>query len=234
VVTDPAGSLAHAAELERRDEAVAARLEGVRALAGRTGSLRERAAATRSALDILPRELDELAGRIAAGEAAAARARDELADAERRLAAVEGRRRRRDDELERARSEVETARQQLLDAERELDRLTTLRSSLRADLADRERERTALLAAAADVARELRAVPQLADPALAEPGGTLASLEEWGARARAALFVAQGTLETERERIVLEANALGTAVLGESLGGSSVSVIRRRVEERLG
>jgi hypothetical protein len=33
---------------------------------------------------------------------------------------------------------------------------------------------------------------------------------------------------------VLEANALGTAVLGESLGASSVAVVRRRLEDRLG
>ena len=59
-------------------------------------------------------------------------------------------------------------------------------------------------------------------------------VEEWGARVRSALFVARGTLETERERIVVEANALGTAVLGETLGGSSVAVIRRRLEESLG
>ena len=59
-------------------------------------------------------------------------------------------------------------------------------------------------------------------------------LEEWGARVRSALFVARGTLETERERVVTEANALGTAVLGESLGASSVAVVRRRLEERLG
>ena len=66
------------------------------------------------------------------------------------------------------------------------------------------------------------------------PGMTLDEVEEWGARVRSALFVARGTLETERERIVAEANALGTAVLGESLGRSSVAVVRRRLEESLG
>ena len=70
----------------------------------------------------------------------------------------------------------------------------------------------------------------MTDSARDEPGDTLADVEEWGARVRAGLFVAQGTLETERERIVAEANALGTAVLGEDLGGSSVALVRRRVE----
>jgi hypothetical protein len=47
------------------------------------------------------------------------------------------------------------------------------------------------------------------------------------------LFVVRGTLETERERVVVEANALGSAVLGEALGASSVATVRRRVEQAL-
>ena len=66
-----------------------------------------------------------------------------------------------------------------------------------------------------------------------DPGETLDGIDEWGARVRSSLFVARGTLETERERIVVEANALAAAVLGESLGASSVAVVRRRLEERL-
>ena len=69
---------------------------------------------------------------------------------------------------------------------------------------------------------------------MSEPGMTLAVVEARRDAVVFALFVARGTLETERERIVVEANALGTAVLGESLGGSSVAVIRRRLEESLG
>ena len=45
------------------------------------------------------------------------------------------------------------------------------------------------------------------------------------------VLVARGTLEAERERIVVEANALAAGALGESLGGSSVTVVRRRLEE---
>ena len=75
---------------------------------------------------------------------------------------------------------------------------------------------------------------RIAESARGDPGSDLDDVEEWGARVRSALFVARGTLETERERIVVEANALGTAVLGETLGGSSVAVIRRRLEESLG
>ncbi len=51
---------------------------------------------------------------------------------------------------------------------------------------------------------------------------------------RSALLVARGSLEAERERIVVEANALGAAVLGESLGARSVALVRRRLETELG
>jgi hypothetical protein len=37
-------------------------------------------------------------------------------------------------------------------------------------------------------------------------------------------------LEAERERVVVEANVLGTSVLGEELGAASVALVRRRLE----
>jgi hypothetical protein len=58
----------------------------------------------------------------------------------------------------------------------------------------------------------------------------LAELEDWGGQVRSALFVARGTLEAERERVVVEANVLGASVLGEQLGASSVALVRRRIE----
>jgi hypothetical protein len=41
-------------------------------------------------------------------------------------------------------------------------------------------------------------------------------------------------LETERERVVVEANVLGASVLGEQLGASSVALVRRRLESAAG
>ena len=66
------------------------------------------------------------------------------------------------------------------------------------------------------------------------PGVSLAEIEEWGARAHAALFLVRGSLEGERERLVLEANGLAAAALGDHAGGSSVALVRRRLEESLG
>jgi hypothetical protein len=45
------------------------------------------------------------------------------------------------------------------------------------------------------------------------------------------LLVSRGTLEAERERVVVEANELAALVLGDSSAGSSVTLVRRRLEE---
>jgi len=226
--------LAHAASLERRDAAVAGELDVVRALAGRVGGLRGRAGEIRDALERIPAGLAELEARRRETETSALQARTELEAAEARVAELERARRQRPDELERARSEAATALALLADTESQLDRLDARSADLRAAEEALHRESGELAREAAAVAAEIRDVGRVTESAGNEPGEALADVEEWGARARSALFVAQGTLETERERIVVEANALGTAVLGESLGASSVAVVRRRLEERLG
>ena len=80
----------------------------------------------------------------------------------------------------------------------------------------------------------MRDVGRVTESAGRAPGTSLADLDDWGSLVRSALFVARGTLEAERERVVLEANALGTSVLGEQLGTSSVALVRRRLEAAAG
>jgi chromosome segregation ATPase len=234
VIADAADRLAHVVELEQRDDKVARELATIGELADRAGAVRRRAAEVREGLVRIPEELDDLAARRAALESTAASARAELAAAESHLADLEGARRKRTDETERARSEVATAREQVVDAEAELGRLDAHESELRSLERELRAEAEALPRDAVSVTADLRTVARITESARREPGSSLDDVEEWGARVRSALFVARGTLETERERIVVEANTLGTAVLGESLGGSSVAVIRRRLEERLG
>ena len=53
------------------------------------------------------------------------------------------------------------------------------------------------------------------------------------ARARSPVRRAGG-LEGERERIVLQANGLAAAALGEHGGGLSVALVRRRLEDAAG
>ena len=60
---------------------------------------------------------------------------------------------------------------------------------------------------------------------------SLDEMEQWSLVARSALLVSRGTLELERERLVVEANELAALVLGESSAGSSVRLVRRRLEE---
>ena len=117
-----------------------------------------------------------------------------------------------------------------------------------ADTVARMRERVAALAGdevaltaeadglaveARQVAGEVAEVPRLSDSGRSAPGTSLAEIDEWGARAHAALFVVRGGLESEREKVVLEANALAAAALGEQTGGASVALVRRRLEESL-
>ena len=116
----------------------------------------------------------------------------------------------------------------------QLERLTASNEELRTEERALREAAEALPREADRVADDIRGVARVTESARADPGSSMEELEEWGARVRSALFVARGTLETERERVVAEANALGTAVLGESLGASSVAVVRRRLEERLG
>jgi chromosome segregation protein len=225
--------IAEVVELERRDAAIARALEEVRRIEERAGAVRSRAGDIRDALERLPAEVDELAQRRTSAEAVEVALRSELELAEKRLASLESSRRRRVDELERARREAATARDSLSDAHAELERLAAAETALQARDASLRAEAGRLLEEAVEVAHDLRSVERIVDAARRAPGATLDELDDWGGQVRSALFVVRGTLETERERIVLEANALGSAVLGEPLGASSVAVVRRRVEQAL-
>ena len=223
--------VSHAAELERRDAGVAAELDVLTDLAERAGSLRARAAEIHEALDRLPHELDEVARRQddARGEVEAAQA--ELTRAEERVAALSRARRRKQDELERAEREASTARDLLDDTRAEVDRLGVRADALRASEHELHTEAETLAGAAKAIAAGLVRTRRIPEAPGIEPGDTLAELEEWGLLVRSAVLVARGTLEAERERIVVEANTLASGALGESLAASSVALVRRRLEE---
>ncbi len=234
MAAEPAGALlAHAAELERRDEVIAGELEAVRDLEERAGAVRGRAGEVRDALQRLPAELDELEGLRRDAETAATAAREELERAASRVEALESSRRRRDDELDRAHKESSTAREAVADAVARLRRLDEVEARLSEEKQELTAEETTLAHSAERIAADLRRVARVAEAAGRAPGATLDELDDWGGRVRSALFVARGTLEAERERIVTEANVLGASVLGEQLGASSVALVRRRLEAHL-
>jgi hypothetical protein len=226
--------VSYAADLEQRDRMAAAELEALAELAGRAADVAARGTELRSALERIPGELEDVGRRTYEAEAETDAALEQLRLADERLASLERSRRRRTDETERARREAATVRELLADAHAQAERLRARGEQLNADERALVEEAAGLSGTAAGIASELRRHPRIGDAAVREPGETLAELEDWGALVRSALFVARGTLEAERERIVAEANGLGATVLGEDLGASSVALVRRRLETELG
>jgi hypothetical protein len=235
VAADRADSLlALAATLEERDEALATDIAVVTRLAERVSALRGRAEEIQARLSSLPGEREALDDAARQARAAADRARDELVEAEKKLAQVVGSRRSDERDVARAQRTAQDAREALADADQRIVRVDARREELR----DLERalaaEAEGLAVDARDVAADVEGAPRIPDAAKTAPGGSLAELDDWGGRARAALFVARGTLEGERERVVVEANALAASVVGEEVAGTSVALARRRIEDALG
>ncbi len=229
-----AQALAHAAELERRDTEIATELDAVRSLEERVGAIRERVGVVREALERVPLEHEGLGRLRDEADAAVAAARAEAERTAARVASLESGRRKRDDELDRARKEAATARDALADALATRTRIDERGSALAEEERVLRAEAGELAEAAVRVAEDVRDVGRVTESAGRAPGTSLAALEEWGSRIRSALFVARGILETERERVVVEANVLGASVLGEQLGASSVALVRRRLESAAG
>jgi chromosome segregation ATPase len=212
-----------ARELEERDERVAAALETLQQLQADVAELRAHADAVESFRAAYPGERSRL-------EQSAATAREELAAREAERAEAES-------ELERARSEEDAAaaRRALTraaDAEssarRKLERTDEERASLEREAVRVEEELPRLESRASELGRRLDGQPRVTRVET-EPRG-LTALIEWTTRARAALFVAVGALEAERERIVREANELGAAALGDGSAATSVRLVRERIE----
>jgi hypothetical protein len=226
----PADALAHAAELERRDTEIANELAVVRDLEERVAAIRGRAGIVGEALERVPLEREDLARRRVEADEAVTAARVDVERTESRVASLESGRRRRDDELDRARKEAATSRDTLADALAVRGRIDERASGLVEDERALVAEGEALAKAAELVAEGVRDVGRVTESAGRAPGTSLAELDDWGSRVRSALFVVRGTLEAERERVVVEANVLGTSVLGEELGATSVAIVRRRLE----
>jgi hypothetical protein len=209
---------------------VGAAIEAATALLARVDAIRARAVDVRDTLTEIPSELvavDETAREAAEHEAAATL---ELVDAERRLEET-GRSRRTGAEAKfDADRAVRRARYALSDATARVERIGERRRSLLDDEVALRAEAEGLAIAARDAAGTINRMPRVSGSGRAMPGSGLDEIEQWGARAHAALFVVRGGLEAERERIVTEASLLGSTVLGEQLAGSSVALVRKRLE----
>lgn len=231
---DRAGELlALAHELERRDVDVAERLRAVVAVQRRVDGLREEARRVKSGLEGIPPEQEQVGQAEREAQAREAQARHELAEAERRLEEITRSRRAGEDAKAAAEREVRRAAVGAADAATTVARMRDRLVQLAGDEVALTAEGQGLAVEAREVARAVADVPRLSESGRAVPGTSLDELEEWGARAHAALFVVVGGLEGERERIVLEANALAAAALGEQTGAASVALVRRRLEQTL-
>jgi hypothetical protein len=226
-------ALAHAAELEERDGALATEIEALAGLAERADAIRAHARELHGFFESVPGEREALLRLEDEARRLLAAARVELERAEAQLAGLEAKRRARAEEKDQARRELTRAREGLSDAEARLLRA----GKRRQELADDERSARAraegLAVEAGGVARELGEAPRISRAGRELPGATLTELAAWGDRAHAALFVARSSLVAERDRVVREAAELASAVLGEPLGGASVALARRRIEEAL-
>jgi chromosome segregation ATPase len=224
--------LAAAAELEARDERIGAELAELAELAARAARVDERARELVVFLEAVPAELAALDGQREILQRRLEQARAQEAAAAQRLVELEGARRAQARRVQ-AERERDQAGEAAEDASRGLERLQERRDKLLGEESSAHTEADALADEAREVAAEVRRQSRVSASGRGEPGLGLAGLTAWADRVQAALLVARSGLDSERERLVREANELGSAVLGEPLGGSSVTVVRRRLERAL-
>ncbi|HET7138334.1 MAG TPA: hypothetical protein VFI04_08250 [Gaiellaceae bacterium] len=203
-------------ELARRDDELAVGAARLRELDEQVGSLRSRAEALDTFFATYREEESRRHEAVTAAETELTRRRAELAAVERELTAA------RDTE---ARERAERARQRARDhvtvAESMLERARSDGDELERDASTNSQEIPELEARARAVAAQVDVVPPT-------PTG-VRELVDWASRAHAALFVAVGQLDAERDRVIREANELATMLLGEPTYGSTVSQLAQRV-----
>jgi hypothetical protein len=211
-------------DLELADEKLAETLAELDDLARETELVRLRALDVIALREELPKRRVEAVARLESSAAEVAAAQARLAEAER---AVESSSNDAEREAERF---LVRARDRLTVVER-------LQAEAKADLAklDRqadegERAAVGLEEGARSLAEALEGRARLADAAGVPPEGGLSGIVQWGEGARAALFVARSQLAAERDALIRQANELGTAALGESIGAGSAANVIRRVE----
>jgi hypothetical protein len=223
-----------AADLEGRDKAVGHEIDLIAELAARAGRLARNAGEVDRFLADAPDELaaldrSEVTHHLHREQALAA-----LAAAEGHLARVDHERRASAADRERAHRELAHARDDVTDAELRIARLHTRRGALVAAEKARRAEVGLLVLEAQGVSDRLALLTRVSGAGKQRPDPNLAGVIDWAARVRAALLVVRGQLDAERDRLVREANELGSTILGHEVGGQSVALIGRRMREATG
>jgi chromosome segregation ATPase len=228
---DPA-LLEAAAALEARDTELEAAIEPVEELARRASHVNERALALERFLAGVPVELAGLEQEEVEARERRVEADLALAAAERTAAELSGSRRASDEKRAQAERVLAHSREAAADAAAHIERVVEAQRRLLGEEQAARGEATLLARDAADTAAAVSELPRVSDSGRTPPGETLPELVAWADRVGAALLVVRGVLVGERERLVREAGELGTAALGEPVYGASVSMVRRRIEER--
>jgi hypothetical protein len=203
------------------DAELAARTDGLRELGDEVEAIRARAEAGEAFFANYPEA--EARRRAATAEARQGRARREaeLAAAHGELGAA-----RKDEERASAERAVRRAEDRLAVAEARVARAAEAESDLEQEAAALTAEIPGLETRAAVVSSRLPDLP----PAPSGPH----ELVEWASRARATLFVIARQLDAQRDRVIREANELGSMLLGEPLYGSTTAQVERRIAATIG
>jgi len=203
------------------DAELAARTDRLRELGDEVEAVRARAEATEAFFGGYPEAVERR-------RTATAEARDDRARREAELAAARA-------ELDAVRKEEERASAERA-VRRSEDRLAVAEARVARAAeaeADLEREAARLTAEIPELERRAAAVSsQLADLPAAPSGPQ--ELVEWASRARANLFVIARQLDAQRDRVIREANELGSMLLGEPLYGSTTAQVERRIAATIG
>jgi hypothetical protein len=180
-------------------------------------AIRARAEAIAAFFAAYPEQDEHLRSAVAEARAELAVREDECREAQ---AEVDGA--RDDDARALAKHALQRAGDHLVVAGAAVERALAAHEALDREASELPRELDQLEERARLVAAAIVDVPS--------PGEGPTALADWASRAHAALFVASGSVDTQRERVIREANELATAILGEPTYGSTVAQARARVE----
>jgi hypothetical protein len=218
--------VAYARELEAEDVALAEAIAEIDALWSDVSELRSRAEHAVAFLGLLPEARSALAATLAEAEEELERRQREAAEAEGLVEQA-----RKEEEVLAARRALVRTGDAVTTAERKVARLREEAAVLEAEAKAIEAGLPEVERRAVELGERMRMLHRASNPGDSEPDA--AGVAAWASRAEASLFVARSGLETERDRIIRQANELAASALGETLA-SSVSRVREQLEQRLG
>jgi chromosome segregation ATPase len=203
--------------LANRDAELAAQAARLRELDASVAELRAAAEAVDLFFARYPAEDTARREAVHAAESELEDRRDQLREAESTLAEASD-----DVAHSHAQHAVDRARDHITVADAALARARAAHDEL-------EREAAALPSRVPDLEEQAAAIAAEV-PDIPPPGEGPRALAEWASRTHAELFVAAGQIDTQRERMIREANELASMLTGEPTYGSTAAQALARAE----